>query len=121
VVFLLRPLQQLFQRKEYPAYTDTKFAWEDDDNDGDDKGSSQTDVSPIETGSIGGHANAGSTGSSNGEDENVPLQGLNAAGKTEYHDNGGNANAVTEKASAGIPPKKAGDADIDSSDDEHSL
>ena len=36
VVFLLRPLQQLFQSREYPGYTDVKFAWEEDDNDDDD-------------------------------------------------------------------------------------
>ena len=29
VVFLLRPLQQLFQSREYPGYTDVKFAWEE--------------------------------------------------------------------------------------------
>ena len=31
-MYLLRPLQKLFKTREYPGYTDQRFAWEDDAN-----------------------------------------------------------------------------------------
>ena len=96
VVFLLRPLQQLFQSREYPGYTDTKFAWEEDDE---------------------------SEGNGDKEQEVVaPRQEPNdSAENTEHRDDGGDASAAIAKIPVEIPKEKAHGIDIDSSDDEYSL
>ena len=101
MVFLLRPLQQLFQSREYPGYTDTKFAWEDDDEDGDDA----------------------RAGNSNEEQEIVaPRQESSAVENAENNrEDKSEANAVTEKVPVEIPREKVFRSDIDSSDDDYSL
>ena len=98
MVFLLRPLKQLFQSREYPGYTDTKFAWEDDDEDGD---------------------NARVGNSNEGQEIGAPRQESSAVENAENNqEDESEADAATEeKAPVDIQREKV----IDSSDDEYSL
>ena len=68
VVFLLRPLQQLFHHRDYAGYTDEKYAWEKEDlEDG-------SGANPPPAGGVDGRANADGTGAGAGEEDNETCQ-----------------------------------------------
>ena len=75
MVFLLRPLQQLFQSREYPGYTDTKFAWEDDDGHQDNGNEEQDVAAHLQESNVTANIeNQGGAGTDAAVEENVPVE-----------------------------------------------
>ena len=64
VVFLLRPLQQLFRRRDYVGYTDAKYAWEDENLEAGNGANN-----PPPAGGVDERANTDGTGASEEDHE----------------------------------------------------
>ena len=73
MVFLLRPLQQLFQSREYPCYTDAKFAWEDDDGNEDNGDEEQDNGTHRHESNVTENSENQGSGGTNAV-ENVPVE-----------------------------------------------
>lgn len=100
-MYLLRPLQKLFETKKYPGYTDVGFAWEDD----------AIPSIPVENDGAAAVAAAAAT------------RALAAVANDEAATSNDNAGAQVAVKEETVAPSRAmeRETDIDSSDDEHSM